>query len=123
MGAAVAARGAGRCRISSFRRVREPGEPRPDRRERAHEAARPQQLPPHAAAGCQKAIEPLLVYLIPMQQTVGGPITEGGIFDVLADDPGALLVAAAKETAAVVMVRRTRAFGLVIAPMHHGNPL
>jgi len=123
MSAAAAARSAGRCRIPPFRRVRELEKPRPDRRERTHKAARPQQLPPHAAAGGQKAIEPLLIYLIPMQQTVGGPITEGGIFDVLTDDPGALLVAAAKEIAAVVMVRQTRAFGPIIPPMRHGSPL
>jgi hypothetical protein len=58
-----------------------------------------------------------------MQQTIGGAIAKGRIFDVLANDPGALLVAAAKEVAAVVMMRQTRAFSLIIAPMRHGNPL
>jgi len=41
-------------------------------------------LPSHTAAGGQKAIEPLLVHFVHMQQTIGGPVAEGGILDVLA---------------------------------------
>jgi hypothetical protein len=37
---------------------------------------------------------------------IGGRFAEGGILDVLADHPGALLVAAAEEIAAVVSVGR-----------------
>jgi hypothetical protein len=43
-----------------------------------------------------------------MQQAIGGPFAEGGILDVLADDPGALLVVAAEEIAAVVIVSRVQ---------------
>ncbi len=57
-------------------------------------------------AGGQKPIELLLVHLVPMQQPIGGPVVEGHVLDVLADDPGALLVAAAEEIAAIVIVRR-----------------
>jgi hypothetical protein len=39
-----------------------------------------------------------------MEQAIRGAFVEGGILDVLADDPCTLLVAAAKEIAAVMMV-------------------
>ncbi len=61
-------------------------------------------MPSQTPARGQKAIEPLLVHLIHMQQTIAGSLVESSILDVLADDPGALLVAAAKEIAAVVMM-------------------
>jgi len=114
MSAAAAARSAGRCRIPPFRRVRELEKPRPDRRERTHKAARPQQLPSHPAAGAQKAIEPFLVHFVPMQQTIGGSFAESCILDVLADHSGALLVAAAKEIAAVVMMHNRAGLAVVI---------
>jgi len=56
-----------------------------------------------------------------MQQTIGGPLAEGRILDVLANDPGALLVATAKETAAVVSVHRGAALSLIIMPVRHSN--
>src|SRR6202022_1882511 len=82
MGAAVAARSAGRGRISALRRVRQFAEPRPNSGECTHEAARSQQLPSPAASCGQKAVQPLLVHLVHVHQTIGGSCVEGGILCV-----------------------------------------
>jgi hypothetical protein len=39
-----------------------------------------------------------------MEEAIGGAIVKGGVLDILADDPGSLLVAAAEEVGAGVMV-------------------
>jgi hypothetical protein len=122
MDATVAGRSAGRRRVAPGR-VRQFDEPRTDSGERPHKAARPQQLPPQTPARGQKTVQPLLVHLVPMQQPIGGPLVKGGVLDVLADDPGALLVPAAEETAAIMAVRRRLVPGLVIVLVCHGNPL
>jgi hypothetical protein len=56
-----------------------------------------------------------------MEQTILGLSAESGVFDVLADDPGAFFVAAAKEIAAVVMVRRRLVYGFMIVLVGHGD--
>jgi hypothetical protein len=48
-----------------------------------------------------------------MEQAIRGALIEGGVLDVPADDPGTLLVAAAKEIATVVMVMMMSVFVLV----------
>ena|SRR5260370_23852242 len=109
-----------RCdRIAGSRRLSEFAEPGSDRGERAHEAARPQQLAPCPPACTQKAIEPLLLHFVHVQQPVCRPFIERAVLDVLADDPGALLVAAAEQGAAMVMVRRRLALALLIVLMRH----
>jgi hypothetical protein len=116
----AAATGRRRGRIAGPRRLGEPAEPGSDGGERAHEAARPQQLAPRPSACAQKAIEPLLLDFVHVQQSVCRPPIERAVFDVLADDAGALLVAAAEQAAAIVMVRRRVALALMIVPMRHG---
>ncbi len=56
-----------------------------------------------------------------MQQAIGACFVKGGVLDVLADDPGALLVPAAKEIAAIVAMRRRVALTFMIMPLRHGN--
>ena len=118
---AAAAPGRGRGRIAAARRLSELAEPGPDRCERAHEAARPQQLAPRPPACAQKAIEPLLLDLVHVQQSVCRPFIECAGLDVLAEHPGALLVAAAEQTAAVVIVRRRVALASRIMLMRHSQ--
>jgi hypothetical protein len=55
-----------------------------------------------------------------MQQTIGRPLAESTILDVIADDSGALLVAAPKQVPAIVMVRRRLVYGLMIVLVGHG---
>jgi len=102
----AAATATGRGRIAGARRVGELPEPGPDRRERAHEAARLQQLTPCPPAGAQKTVQPLLLHFVHVQEPIRRPLVEGAVLDVLAEDPGALLVAATEEigTAAMVMM-------------------
>ena len=80
-------------------------------------------MPPQTPARGQKPLELLLVQLVPMQQPIGGPVVEGGVLNVLADDPGALLVTAAEEIAAIMAVRRGLVLGLVIVLACRGNCL
>src|ERR1700757_1444533 len=56
------------------------------------------------AARRQIAVESLLIDLVHMEEGIGGAIVEGAILDVLADNARALLVAAAEEIGARVMV-------------------
>jgi hypothetical protein len=107
--------------MSAVGRLREVAKPRPDSSERPHEAAGPQQPSPEPAARGQKPFEPLLVHLVHMQQTIGRPLAKGAILDVIADDPDALFVAATKEIAAVVVVRRRLVYGLMIVLVGHGD--
>src|SRR5205807_7711610 len=93
--------------------VSNPAEPWSDRGKRAHEAGGAQQFAPRPAARRQEAVEPLLFDLVHVQEAVLGAASEETVLDVLADDPGALLVAAAKKIAAIVMLR----CGLVVAVM------
>ena len=109
-----------RGRIAGPRRLGELAEPGSDGGERAHEAARPQQLAPRPPACAQKAIEPLLLHFVHVQQPVCRPPIERAVLDVLADDAGALLVAAAEQAAAIVMVRRRVALALLIVLMRNG---
>jgi hypothetical protein len=57
-----------------------------------------------------------------MEQTIRSSFAKGGVLDVLADDSGALLVAATKEIAAVV-VRRRLVYGFMIVWVGHGGSL
>ena len=123
MGATVAACRAGRGGIPALSGTRQLVEPRPDGGERAHEAARPQQLPPQTPPRGQKPVQPLLVHFVPMQQTIGRPFIKSGILDVLAEHAGAFLVAATEEIAAVVVVHRAPPVALVIVLVRQGNPL
>jgi hypothetical protein len=56
------------------------------------------------AARRQIAVESLLIDLVHMEEGIGGTIVEGGILDILAYDARALLIAAAEEIRAGVMV-------------------
>jgi hypothetical protein len=82
----------------------EPGEPRLDRGERAHEAAGLKELAAPATAFRQIAVERFLIDLVHVEEAIGGAIIEGSVLDVLADNANALLVAAAEEISAGVMV-------------------
>ena len=84
--------------------MRQFGEPRPDARQRAHEAAGAQQPAARKAAGSQIAVELLLVHLVHVQKPVCGPLGEGGVLDVFAEHAGALLLAAAEKVSAIVMM-------------------
>src|SRR5262245_59007542 len=86
-------------------RPRQPREPWLGRGQRTHEAACLQELAAPMAARRQIAVESLLMDLVHMEEAVGGATVEGGILDVLADDARALLVAAAEEIGAGLMVR------------------
>ena len=113
-----------RCgRIAGARRLGELAEPRPDGRQRAHKAARTQQLAPCPAARAQETVQPPLLHLVHVQEPIRGPSIERAVLDVLADYPGALFVSAAEQTAAIVAMRRRVAFALMIMPMRHGNSL
>src|SRR5260370_39601170 len=110
-----------RCdRIAGSRRLSEFADPGSDRGERAHKAARPQQLAPCPPACAQKTIEPLLLHFAHMQQPVCRPSIERAVLDVLAEHPGALLVAATEQAAAMGMVRPRLALALLIVLMRHG---
>jgi len=50
------------------------------------------------------AVKNLLIDFVHMKQAIRRALIESGILDVLANDPGTLLVATAKEIAAVVTV-------------------
>jgi hypothetical protein len=96
--------GAGR----SFRRVRgarESVEPGANARERTHKAAGTKKTTTEVAASCEETVELLLVYLIHVQQAVGGALGEGGIFDIFTKHARALLFAASEEVSAGVAVR------------------
>ena len=82
----------------------EPGEPRLDRGEHAHEAAGLKELAAPATAFRQIAVERFLIDLVHVEEAIGGAIIEGSVLDVLADNANALLVAAAEEISAGVMV-------------------
>jgi hypothetical protein len=56
-----------------------------------------------------------------MEQTIRSSFAESGVLEVLADDSGAFLVAAAKEIAAVVMVRRRLVYGFMIVLVGHDD--
>jgi hypothetical protein len=58
-----------------------------------------------------------------MEQTIRSSFAKSGVLDVLADDSGAFLVAAAKEIAAVVAVRRSLVYGFMIVLVGHGGSL
>jgi hypothetical protein len=109
--------------MSTLRRLREVAEPRPDSSERAHETASPQQLAPQTAARSEETVEPLLVHLVHMQQTIGCFFAVSGVLDVLADDPDALFVAATKEIAAVVVARGRLVYRFMIVLVGHGHSL
>src|SRR5205823_11733362 len=104
------------------RRLSELAEPGSDRCERAHEAARPQQLAPRPPTRAQKTIQPLLFDVVHVQEPIRRPLVERTSLDVLPNHPGALLVAAAEQPAAIVIVRRRIALALSIMLMRHASP-
>ena len=57
-----------------------------------------------------------------MEEGIGSAIVEGGILDVLADDARALLVAAAEEIGAVVMMRVVGVLSSVAVVHRHDDP-
>jgi hypothetical protein len=69
----------------------------------------------------RKAVEPLLVDFVHVQEAVRRPSVECAILDVLAEHPGALLIAATKEAAAIVAVSWCLALSLIIVLMRHSN--
>src|ERR1700719_802969 len=103
MDAAGAARRRRCSRIAGSRRLDNLPEPGADRRERAHEAARPQQLAPRPAACGQKPVQPLLLHLVHVLEPIRRPLIDCTVLDVLAENSGALLVAATEEPAAIVL--------------------
>ena len=74
------------------------------------------------AARRQIAVESLLIDLVHMEEGIGGAIVEGGILDVLADDARALLVAAAEEIGAGMMVRMVGVLISVAVGLRHDDP-
>jgi hypothetical protein len=54
-----------------------------------------------------------------VEQAVCRPLIESAVLDVLAEHPGALLVATAEQAAAFVMVRPRLALALMIMLMRH----
>ena len=95
--------------------ARKSGEPWLDRGKCPHEAACYQELSAITAAHREIAIKSFLIDFIHVEQAIGGALIEGGILDVLADDPRTLLVAAAEEIAAIVVVMVMRVFVSVVA--------
>src|SRR5215472_14969810 len=83
---------------------RESGEPRLGRSERSHETACYQELAAITATHREVAVKSLLINFVHVKQAIRGALIESSILDVLADDARTLLVAAAKEIAAVVMM-------------------
>ncbi|HEY3149952.1 MAG TPA: hypothetical protein VGJ75_26555, partial [Dongiaceae bacterium] len=75
------------------------------------------------AARRQIAVESFLIDLVHMEEGIAGTIVEGGILDVLADDARTLLVAAAEEIGAGVMVRVVGVFTSVAVGLRHDDPL
>src|SRR5713226_6068945 len=118
---AVASRTRSRSRIAAPGRLSKFAKPRSDRRQRAHEAARPQQLPTCPSARGQKAVEPLLVDFVHVQEAVRRTSVKCAILDVLAEHPSALLIAATKEAAAIVAVSWRLALSLIIIVVRHSN--
>jgi hypothetical protein len=58
-----------------------------------------------------------------MEKPVHRPLVERTVLDVFAEDAGALLVAAAEEPTASVLVRRRTALMLMLMPMRHRGSL
>jgi hypothetical protein len=94
--------------------LRELTEPRPHRRQHSHEAAGTQQLAAGAAASGQVTVQLLLVDFVHVQETVCRPRVESGIFNVFAEHPGALFIAASKQVSAVAMTGRGMVFLIVL---------
>ena len=92
-------------RSARLLRPRQPPEPWLDRGERTHKAASLQEPAAPMAARRQIAVESLLIDLVHMEEGIPGAIAEGCIFDVLADDARALLLAATEEIGANVMIK------------------
>ena len=90
------------CACASLR------EPRLDSGQHTHEAARLQELAAPAAARRQIAVKSSLIDLVHVEEAIGGAIVKGGVLDILADDTCSLLVAAAEEIGAGVMVKVLR---------------
>jgi hypothetical protein len=110
-------------RRTELLRPRQPREPRLDRGERTHEAACLQELAAPMAARRQIAVESFLIDLVHMEEGIAGTIVEGGILDVLADDARTLLVAAAEEIGAGLMVRVVGVLISVRVVLQHDDPL
>jgi hypothetical protein len=58
-----------------------------------------------------------------MKQPICGPLVEGVLLDVLANNPRALFVAATKEAAAIVAVPLRPALACMIVLLRHRNSL
>jgi len=119
---AATSRPGGRHRRTTLGAARNLGEPGSDRGERAHEAARPQQFATRPAPGGQKAVEPFLVDLVPVQQTIRGALIERPVFDVFAQDAGTLFVAATEEIAAFMMLTSGVGLAIVVVFVRHPRP-
>ncbi len=63
-----------------------------------------QELPAPAATGRQVATKSSLIDVVHMEEAIGGATVKGGVLDILADDTRSVLVAAAEEVGAGVMV-------------------
>ena len=90
------------------------GKPRPDRGQRSHKATRPQQVAAGSTPGAEIPVNALLIDLVHMQQPVGGARVKRSVLEILADDAGALFIAAAKKIAAIVMVVNGVVFAVVV---------
>ena len=55
-----------------------------------------------------------------MRQPVGGVLIEDAVLDVLAQNAGTILIAAAEETTAIMIVADGSALGLVLMLRHDG---
>ena len=63
-----------------------------------------QELPAPAATGRQVATKSSLIDVAHMDEAIGGATVKGGVRNILADDTDSLLVTAAEEAGAGVMV-------------------
>src|SRR5215472_10180052 len=100
-------------------RPRQVGQPGPDRRQRAHEAAGAQQAAARTSTRAEIAVQVFLVHLIHVQQPVGGAAGESEVLYVFADHAGALFVAAPEEVAALMQVLRWLLLGIVVVLFWH----
>jgi hypothetical protein len=114
---ALAARG-GCCR--GRLRLRELSKPWLYRSQQSHETAGAHQIAARAAARAQIGVQSFLVDFVCVQQTVRGSLLVCRVLDVLTQNAGSLLVAAAEQVAAFVMVMQR--LGCLVMVLRHGVP-
>ena len=84
------------CWIAGFVCSCKLAEPRTDGRKSAHEATCLQKLAAPTSSRRQIAVEIRLIDIVHIQQTIGGAVVESAVFNVIAENADAFLVAASK---------------------------